>query len=64
MDASFGMQQAQQCNRTFYFSVQTGDRLMELLQAGIILTWYYYGSGRSVDVKNPISINIANINSL
>ncbi|KAG8926278.1 hypothetical protein FRC01_009058, partial [Tulasnella sp. 417] len=49
-EGAFGMNQAYYYQETWLSTARQGDRLLQLLQANIIITWYYHSVGRAVDV--------------
>lgn len=49
-EGAFGMTQAYYYQETWLTTARQGDRLMQLMQANIIITWYYHSVGRAVDV--------------
>lgn len=49
-EGAFGMNQAFYYQDSWLSTARQGDRLTQLLQANIIITWYYHSVGRAVDV--------------
>ncbi|KAG9008534.1 hypothetical protein FRB90_008808, partial [Tulasnella sp. 427] len=55
-DSGFGGSQIRWAAAAFRLAMQNGDRLVQLMQAGIICAWYNHTSGKSVNTFSWVGI--------
>ncbi|KAG8945758.1 hypothetical protein FRC04_000524 [Tulasnella sp. 424] len=55
-EAGFGGSHIRWASAAFRLAMQNGDRLIQLMQAGIICAWYNHTSGRSVNTFSWVGI--------
>ncbi|KAG8864484.1 hypothetical protein FRB96_004987 [Tulasnella sp. 330] len=55
-ESGFGMKHAEWCMDGWLEPARTGQKIMQLLQSQLIITWYFYSVGRAVDIQLFVSI--------